>query len=140
MKPGGSDEERLAELVQRHDRERYLTALFAPVDRRSAMLALFAFNYEIAKTREVVTERILGRVRLQWWREGIEAVYGGGAVRAHEVLTPLAAAIRRHGLGRAEFERMMDARERDMEPEPPATLAELETYCDHTSSALQCLV
>ena len=135
-----SDTRRLAELVRRHDRERYLTALFAPADRRGALMALLAFNYEIARAREVVTEPMLGRIRLQWWREGIEAAYGGGPVRPHEVLTPLAAAVRDFELTRAGLEGMIDARERDMEPEPPATLAELETYCERTSGVLQSLV
>src|SRR5215469_11772444 len=130
----------LAQLVRRNDRERYLTALFVPAERRAAVLALFAFNYEIARTREVVSEPLLGRIRLQWWREGIEEAYGAGAVRAHEVLTPLRAAIRQYRLNRESFDRMIDARERDLEAEPPATLAELDAYCDATSGVLQSLV
>jgi phytoene synthase len=104
------------------------------------MFALFAFNYEIAKTREVVTEPLLGRIRLQWWREGIEAVYGGGRLRAHEVMTPLGAVIRRHGLSRADFDRLIDARERDLDPEPPASVAALEAYCRDSSGTLQALI
>jgi NADH dehydrogenase [ubiquinone] 1 alpha subcomplex assembly factor 6 len=130
----------LAELVRRHDRERYLTALFVPAERREAVLALFAFNYEIARTREVVSEPLLGRIRLQWWREGIDGAYSEGAVRVHEVLTPLGAAIRDYRLSRATFDRMIDARERDLEAEPPPTLAVLETYCEDTSGGLQSLV
>jgi NADH dehydrogenase [ubiquinone] 1 alpha subcomplex assembly factor 6 len=130
----------IAEFVRRNDPERYLTALFAPADRRDAVLSLFAFNYEIAKTREVVTEPTLGRIRLQWWREGIEQVFAGGAVRSHEVLTPLAAAVRKHELDRQEIERMIDAREQDLEADPPATRAALDAYCESTSGALQSLV
>ena len=63
----------LARLVRRHDRDRFLTALFAPAERREDLLALYAFNYEIAKTREVVSEPVLGQIRLQWWRETIDA-------------------------------------------------------------------
>jgi NADH dehydrogenase [ubiquinone] 1 alpha subcomplex assembly factor 6 len=136
----GTDHGSLAALVRRHDRERYLTALFAPADRREAMLALFAFNHEIAKTREVVSELLLGRIRLQWWREGIDAAYGEGRLRAHDVMTPLGAAIRRHGLSRADFDHLIGARERDLEPEPPADLAALEAYCRDSSGALQMLV
>ena len=59
----------LAALVRRHDRDRYQTALFAPADRREAIFALYAFNYEIARVREIVTQPMLGQIRLQWWRE-----------------------------------------------------------------------
>jgi len=63
----------LAALVRRHDRDRYQTALFAPADRREAMFALYAFNYEIARVREIVTQPMLGQIRLQWWREIVDA-------------------------------------------------------------------
>ncbi len=129
----------VAELVRQYDRDRYLTALFAPASRREALMALYAFNHEVAKTRESVTEPMLGRIRLQWWREGLEAAYGTGPVRPHEVLVPLAEAIRRFGLSREEFERLIDARELDLAPEPPATLAALETYCADSSGRLQVL-
>jgi NADH dehydrogenase [ubiquinone] 1 alpha subcomplex assembly factor 6 len=129
----------LAAFVRRHDRDRYLTALFAPAERRDALLALYAFNYEVAKTREIVHEPVLGRIRLQWWRESLDAIYAAGAVRSHEVVTPLAEAIRRHGLSRGHFDRLIDARELDLAEEPPATVAALEAYCEDTSGRLQLL-
>ena len=130
----------LVDLLRRHDRDRYLCALFAPADRRAAVLALDAFNHEIAKTREVVSEPLLGRIRLQWWREAIAEAYGGAAAREHEVMTPLASAIRRHRLSRAHFDAMIDAREMDLDDAPPASMAALEEYCAATSGRLQRLV
>jgi phytoene synthase len=130
----------LVDLLRHHDRDRYLGALFAPEDRRAAVIALGAFNYEIAKTREVVTEPLLGRIRLQWWREAIAEAYGGAAVREHEVMTPLASAIRRHRLSREHFDAMIDAREMDLDDAPPASIAALEDYCAATSGRLQRLV
>ncbi len=130
----------LADALRRYDRDRFLTALFAPADRRPAVIALYAFNHEIAKTREIVSEPLLGRIRLQWWREAVDEAYRGGTVRAHEVMTPLAAAIRKHGLSREHFDAMIDARELDLADEPPASLAALEDYCAATSGRLQRLV
>lgn len=124
-----------ARLVQRHDRDRFLTALFAPVERREDLLALYAFNYEVAKTREVVSEPALGLIRLQWWRDSLDTIYAGGAVRRHEVVEPLAAAIRRHHLRRALFDRLLEARALDL-AEPPASLASLEDYAEGSSSSL----
>src|SRR5262249_12311555 len=37
----------VASLLRRHDRDRYLTALFAPGERREGLMALYAFNYEV---------------------------------------------------------------------------------------------
>src|SRR5215471_18639800 len=68
----------VAALVRRHDRDRFQTVLFAPAARREALFALYAFNYEIARVRETVTEPVLGQIRLQWWRENIAAAFEGG--------------------------------------------------------------
>jgi len=129
----------LAATLRRHDPDRYLAALFAPAERRPALFALYAFNYEVAKTREVVTEPLLGRIRLQWWREALDGIYGGGRVRRHEVVEPLADAVRAFGLSRALFDRLLDAREFDLAGGPPSSLAALELYCEGTSSTLVAL-
>ncbi|HUK61478.1 MAG TPA: squalene/phytoene synthase family protein [Stellaceae bacterium] len=133
----------LLRLVRERDRDRYLAALFAPAGVRDSLLALYAFNSEIARAREVVREPILGQMRLQWWRETIAAIYEGGPVRRHEVAEPLAAAIRERGLSRAHFDRLIEAREADFADAPPADLAALEAYAEATSAplvmlALQC--
>jgi phytoene synthase len=125
-----------AAVVRRHDRDRYQTALFAPSDRREALFALYAFNYEVARVREVVTQPMLGRIRLQWWREVIAAVYAGAPARRHEVVQPLAAAIVALSLSRGLFDRIIDMRERDLDDAPPADLAALVDYAEGTSSAL----
>ena len=126
----------VAALVRRHDRDRYQTALFAPVARREALFALYACNYEIARVRESVTQPMLGQIRLQWWRENIAAAFEGGAMRQHPVVEPLAATIREFGLTRDHFDRLIDARETDLADEPPASLAALEEYAEATSATL----
>jgi NADH dehydrogenase [ubiquinone] 1 alpha subcomplex assembly factor 6 len=126
----------LAALVRGHDRDRYQTALFAPAGRREALFVLYAFNYEIARVRESITQPMLGQIRLQWWREVIDAADAGGPARQHEVALPLTAAIREYGLPRAAFDRMIDARETDLADAPPADLAALENYAEATSAGL----
>ncbi len=134
--PAASALSPLARLVRQHDRDRFLTALFAPAARRDELLALYAFNYEIAKTREVVSEPVLGQIRLQWWRESLDAIYAGDPVRGHEVATPLAAAIRGRGLTRAHFDALIAAREFDLGGEAPESLAALESYAEGSSARL----
>jgi NADH dehydrogenase [ubiquinone] 1 alpha subcomplex assembly factor 6 len=126
----------VAALVRRHDRDRFQTVLFAPAARREALFALYAFNYEIASVRERVTEPTLGRIRLEWWGETIAAAYEGGPVRRHIVVEPLTAAIREHALTREHFDRLIDAREHDLDDEAPASLAALEDYAEATSAML----
>lgn len=122
--------------VRKYDNDRFLTSLFAPAERREALFALYAFNLEIAKTREVVTEPVLGQMRLQFWRDGIEAVYEGGAIPKHAVMEPLAAAAKEHGLTRAHFDRLIDAREADLDDTPPASIECLVNYAEVTGAPL----
>jgi NADH dehydrogenase [ubiquinone] 1 alpha subcomplex assembly factor 6 len=125
-----------AALVRQHDRDRFQTALFAPDKDREPLFALYAFNYEIARVREGVREPMLGQIRLQWWREAIDAAYAGAPPRRHDIAEAVTAAIRQKGLSRAPFDRLIDTRERDLDDAPFATLAALEDYAEGTSAAL----
>lgn len=98
--------EALAALVRRHDPDRFLTALFAPPERRDALLTLYAFNHELARAREVASEPTLALIRLQWWREVVE-----GQPKRHEVASPLSAAIGQGLLVPADLLALIDARE-----------------------------
>ena len=101
-------------LVRRHDPDRFLTALFAPAERREALFALYAFNHELARAREVASEPGLVLIRLHWWREVVE-----GAPRRHEVAEPLAAALASGALDRADLLGLIDAREIEAEAAIP---------------------
>ena len=127
-------------LARATDYDRYLSALFAPAARREALFALVAFNHEIARIPEAVSEPMLGRIRLQWWREVVEAAYADAPTRRHEVAVPLAEAIRACSLDRALLDRLLDAREDDLEPDGPPDLAALEGYAGATGGALTALM
>ena len=126
----------VAQLVRRHDRDRFVTALFAAPGRREALFALYAFNYEVARIREAVSEPLLGSIRLQWWREAIREINEGKPPRQHEVVEALAASFGRYHLWGTEIDRLLDAREQDMLADPPQTLAALEDYAAATGGSL----
>ena len=123
-------------LARAADYDRYLSAVFAPAAHREALFALIAFNHEIARIPEAVSEPMLGRIRLQWWREVLDATYAGEPARRHEVAVPLADAINARGLDRAPFDALLDAREADLESDGPADLAALERYAAVTGGSL----
>lgn len=96
---------------------------------------LLAANHEIAKTAEVVSEPMLGRIRLQWWRESLDGIQAGSA-RHHEVVTPLAALASDHPEILPELRTVIDAREADLENAPPDDEAALLRYLEDTAGAL----
>ena len=116
-----------AEIVRRHDRERYLVSLFAAPAQRDGLFAVLAANHEIAKTAEVVSEPTIGLIRLQWWREAFDGIEAG-TPRAHEVVLPLADLASRQPEVLADLRRVVDAREADLSGEPAADLDALEHY------------
>ena len=125
-----------AEEVRRSDRDRFLTALFATSTLREHLYSLYAFNIEVSKTREVVSEAMLGAIRLQWWREAIEAIYDRKPARQHAVVQALEGTINACSLDRAYFERLINGRMLDLETSPPSDLAALLDYADATSGCL----
>ncbi len=95
-----------AEIVRRHDPDRFLTALFAPPTLRETLFTLYAVNHELARAREVVSNPMLALIRLQWWREVAE-----GARRRHEVAGPLGEALDEGRLHAADVLAIIEGRE-----------------------------
>lgn len=123
------------EAVRQGDPDRFLCTLFAPAGARPDLFALYAFNIEVAKVREVVTEPTLGEIRLQWWREALGEAYAGKP-RRHPVVEALSEAIARHALDRGLLDRILDARSFDLRDELPADIKVLEWYAEATSGSL----
>ena len=120
--------------VRRMDHDRFLTILAAPFEVRFKLVALYAFNAELARVRETVSEPMLGQIRLQWWRETVAALEQSD-VRGHEVAAALSESFNEQTIYPGLLS-LIDARERDLEDEPFADISALETYCEETSSQL----
>ena len=125
-----------AEIVKEQDPDRFLMAALMPDYARNDLLALFAFNHEIAKTSEVVSEPMLGQIRLKWWLEHIEGIYKTGQSVRHEVLEPLARTIQQYDLPFAEFETLIMARSKDLEEGAFDTIDDFRAYCVDTNAPL----
>lgn len=120
-----------ATLVREADRDRYLAALFAPAAHRDALFALYAFNVELSRVRDLAREPMPGEIRLQWWREALSGERSSEAA-AHPVAAALLETIGRHGFSIAPFIALIDAHAFDLYDEPLATIDALETYAAET--------
>ena len=137
-----TDFDHAADVVRKYDRDRYLAALLAPERHRPALMALYAFNAEIARVRDVVSEPLPGEVRLQWWRDLLEGTEHG-AVASNPVANALLATIEKYGLPRRGLIAMTEARIFDLYNDPMPSLNDLEGYAGETVSGLvqlSCLV
>ncbi len=106
-------------LVLRVDPDRWLASrLIAEPEARADVVALYAFDHELARAPKVASNALLGEIRLAWWREVLDEAYGGLPVRHHPTAQALAQVIARRKLSRADLELMIDARYRELDPTP----------------------
>jgi phytoene synthase len=119
-------------LARAQDRDRWLSALFAPTSARPHLHALSAFNYEVGRLREIVREPLAGELRLTWWRDAVTR----GDASGHPVSEALLDTIAKFKLPTALFENHIAARQFDLYDDPMPSLNDLEGYCGETASSL----
>lgn len=132
---GADDASYCAQLVRDHDFEHYAATLFVAPRARRPLLALYAFNTELRRIRDHVSQPLPGEIRLQWWRDLIDGD-ARGSVEANPVAAELMAAVDNHDLPRGELARLVDARVFDLYDDPMLSLEMWERYCDDTSGRL----
>lgn len=122
------------EMVRADDRERYDCCLFAPSSLQPRLWALYAFNQEIAKTRENVSEEALGQIRLQWWRDVVQELREG-IIRDHPVVKAMSQELTNPAVLDL-LDRLIDAREQDLYDDGPADFDALVSYAEGVGGIL----
>ncbi|MCF3642114.1 phytoene/squalene synthase family protein [Rhizobium sp. TRM95111] len=122
-------------VLRETDRDRYLACLLAPAEKRGALAALYAFNAEIARIRDVVHEPLPGEIRMQWWRDVLEGASAGDAA-ANPLASALLRCIEAHRLPVPVLVDLIDARIFDLYDDPMDSVNSLEGYAGETASAL----
>jgi phytoene synthase len=117
------------------DPDRYAACLFAPAESRPFLIALYAFNAELARIRDLVSEPMPGEIRHQWWREALSCS-GKEAAWQNPVAAALIDTLKRFHLPPEPLLALIEARSFDLYADPMPTWLDLEGYCGETSSAL----
>ncbi len=109
----------LDDLVRRVDPDRWLSSRFiADPAARADVLALYAYDHELARAPRVASNPLMGEIRLTWWREVLDEVFEGRPVRGHPTAQALAEVVLRRGLPRGPLETLIDARYRELDATP----------------------
>lgn len=122
--------------VRAHDYRRFLAIQHAPHGAHAALYALVAFQHEIASTAEMVSDPMIGAIRLGWWREAIDELAAGKPARAHPVVQALAGPVASGILFPSVLQALVEAREADLEPERIDREGAFLAYLDATAGAL----
>src|SRR5882757_3147653 len=106
-------------MVRGVDPDRWLSTRFiAQGPARADVIAIYAFDHELARAPRVASNALLAEMRLTWWREALEEIFEGKAVRQHPAAQALAGVVARRGLRREALEAMIDARYRELDATP----------------------
>jgi 15-cis-phytoene synthase len=124
-----------AGLVRAHDFARYASTLFVPAEQRRGLLAIYAFNVEISRVREQVSQPLPGEVRLQWWTDMLAGT-GHGGIEGNPVAAELKLAMRKWRLPVERLSRLVDEHQFDLYNDPMPTVTGLEGYLAATCSVL----
>ncbi|UTO28778.1 phytoene/squalene synthase family protein [Bartonella harrusi] len=123
------------DILRATDRDRYISVLFSPKEKRRALAALYAFNVEVARIRETVQDPLIGEIRLRWWYDSI----ANGEMQENTnnpILNDLLTAITLFNLPKTAFLRYCDAQILDLYHNPIETLHDLESYCCETANII----
>ena len=102
------------------DGDLYLCHLFAPAEKRDALLTLYYLYADIARIPASVSEPMIGAIRLQWWRDLLDAVAEGDSRQ-----TPIGEALLVYPLDSENILPLIDGREAAL-PEGTRTAADLQ--------------
>ena len=120
-------------LVRDADKDRFLAALFAPVEHRPDLLTLYAFDVETAAVAHRVRDPVAGEIRLQWWHD---AMSSDADTAGHPVVDAMADLLRRHHIDRSVALDLIDARRRALYPADESTEAEFELSASESEGVI----
>lgn len=127
------------DLVKLRDREAYYCGLLMPSSTRDAFFALRAFNAEVASIKDrsssSETSALALQLRVQWWRDAVASIYETTPIE-NPVVLALAKANDKFTLTRHFLDRIIDAREADLEIHQYQTVAALAHYAESTVCSL----
>ena len=131
----------LDDLIRRMDPDRWLSSRFVADDGvRADVIAIYAYDYELARAPKVASNPLLGEIRLTWWREALDEIFEGRPVRHHPAAQALAGVVDRHRLARDPLEAMIDARYRELDATPMAEAEALDWARDTAGRAAEVAV
>ena len=123
----------LSNFLRTHDHASHILTPFIPPGARDAYLAIKSFNLDTALVTDQTSNLAVGRLRMKFWRDAVEAVFkgdGGDAVRYKEPTMVLLASVLSGGgtrgqvprLNKGWFLRNIAARVGAKTPPPPPPL------------------
>ncbi len=115
----------------------YYSALFLPVERRRASMALYAFYREVEDVVDECHDVSIASTKLNWWRQEIDRVATGNPT--HPVGLALKAVCGQFSLPKEQLLEIVDGMEMDLQQTRYLDFKGLSLYCYRVASVLALL-
>jgi phytoene synthase len=130
-RPQGSS---VREGARTHDQDRYLSALLAPSQARDDLVVLAAYIGEIKRIPLLIQDAAIGEIRLQWWRDALEAREAEPST-GHPIADALVEVARRRSLRQDLLLAPLEGFSRELYEDGLRDERELDDYAYETEGA-----
>ncbi len=127
----------IQEFLKSVDPERYLSCIYLPESIRHTAMTLYAFDAEISRIPDLVSEPMPGEIRIQWWRDLLKS---GGNVGSGPLAEALMEVVAEQNLPGEFLDNYLQARIFDFYQDPMPDVGTYEGYLGETVSSLLNLI
>ncbi|TFK40783.1 isoprenoid synthase domain-containing protein [Crucibulum laeve] len=123
------------DFVRKHDYVSYLVSHFYPKHLQNGYFAIKAFSVELATVQDHVSNTMIGKLRMQFWRDAVKGISDGKPPR-HPIALALYEASQRSHLPAYHLKRVIDARDAELYTPTHLTVDSLTSHAESTSSTV----
>nr|CAD7426408.1 unnamed protein product [Timema monikensis] len=125
--------------VRQFDYENFLCTLLLPHNCRTSAFAIRAFNIEVARVQDQISDARIGQMRLKFWEDVIESIFQNKAHK-HPVALELHRASKKHKLSKRYLKRLITARSNQLNISSFPDLEAMEVYSEGSVSSVNYLL
>ncbi|KAJ3509997.1 hypothetical protein NLJ89_g4917 [Agrocybe chaxingu] len=123
------------DFVRKHDYESFLNSYFYPRHAQNGYFAIKAFSVELATVQDNVSNAMIGKMRMQFWRDAIKGLSDGRPPK-HPIALALFDTSRPQKLSAYHLKRIVDARDAELSTPSHLTIDSLTAHAESTSSTV----
>jgi phytoene synthase len=127
-----SPDDYCADRVARRGTALFYAVLRLPPEKRRALIAVHAFRREVEDVAVECADPAICAIKLEWWRQQLEAVYAGAA--EHPVALALQPVVRMWSLPQTHFQEIIEGVAADVASPRYPDFGALAGYCHRTGS------
>ena len=113
------------------DYDKFIACGYAPPALQNCLAALFKFHIDVSQIPVLVSEPMVGKIKLQWWRDVINEILEGKPARPH----PILQAFKGHNINYTNLLQIIDCYDDVLDAKLPQGFVELTDFIIKTEVA-----